>query len=84
MAWGVLASSPSRRDGVITPTRNPDGSRSRWPRLENKNPRSVFRRRVDRLPPWRHPPNPRNLALYANSHPTTWFFYVSSNSKQRT
>ena len=36
MAWGVLASSPSRRDGVITPTRNPDGSRSRWPRLENK------------------------------------------------
>lgn len=68
MAGGVLASSPSGRDGVVTPTRSPDGSLRPFFRFENKNPRAVFWRGTDRLPLRKHAPNPRNSVLHGNSN----------------
>ena len=58
MAWGSLATGPPYRDGVLTPTREADGSERRdaqktgqtIPRLKNKDTRAVFRRGINRLP----------------------------------
>jgi hypothetical protein len=66
MAWGSLATGPPHRDGVLTPTREADGSERRdaqktgqtIPRLKNKDTRAVFRRGINRLPVRKHGPAP--------------------------